>query len=177
MTDAELVARTLAGHTESFVGIVLRYYDDCLRFAVHTLGSRSDAEDVVQTTFIRALHGLGGYREQQTFRAWLFRILVNRCRTAQASRRRREERVTVDSDAVARSGAAARATREDGLALRAALATLDPDQREAFLLKHAEGLDYEAMSRITGAGESALKMRVKRARERMRRFLEEQGHA
>ncbi|HUF26831.1 MAG TPA: sigma factor-like helix-turn-helix DNA-binding protein, partial [Gemmatimonadaceae bacterium] len=54
-----------------------------------------------------------------------------------------------------------------------ALAKLEPEQREAFLLKHVDGLEYEEMAEITGAGISALKMRVKRACERLRAMLRE----
>ena len=54
-----------------------------------------------------------------------------------------------------------------------ALSRLDADQREAFLLKHVEEMEYEQMAVVTGAGVSALKMRVKRACERMRRMLTE----
>ena len=54
-----------------------------------------------------------------------------------------------------------------------ALARLAPEQREAFLLKHVEELDYGEMAEITGAGVSALKMRVKRACERLRELLQE----
>jgi RNA polymerase sigma-70 factor (ECF subfamily) len=51
--------------------------------------------------------------------------------------------------------------------------SLDPPQREAFLMKHVEQLSYEEMAAITGAGISALKMRVRRACERMQSLLEE----
>jgi RNA polymerase sigma-70 factor (ECF subfamily) len=47
------------------------------------------------------------------------------------------------------------------------------DQREAFLLKHVEELSYEEMSEMTGVGVSALKMRVKRACDRLREMLQE----
>ena len=56
-------------------------------------------------------------------------------------------------------------------ALSRALAQLDPHQREALLLKYAEGLEYTEMSKMTGVGESALKMRVKRGVERLRAIL------
>jgi RNA polymerase sigma-70 factor (ECF subfamily) len=46
------------------------------------------------------------------------------------------------------------------------------EQREAFVLKHVEELEYEAIAEITGVGVSALKMRVMRARERLRALLE-----
>ena len=53
------------------------------------------------------------------------------------------------------------------------LARLVPEQSEAFLLKYVEELSYEEMAELTGAGESALKMRVKRACERLRDLLSE----
>jgi RNA polymerase sigma-70 factor (ECF subfamily) len=61
-------------------------------------------------------------------------------------------------------------TREEVLR---GLAHLVPEQREAFLLKYVEELSYEEMAELTGAGESALKMRVKRACERLRHLLRE----
>ena len=54
-----------------------------------------------------------------------------------------------------------------------ALDSLEPKLREAFLLKHGAGLDYAEISVITGAGVSALKMRVERACEALRPKLEE----
>jgi RNA polymerase sigma-70 factor (ECF subfamily) len=54
-----------------------------------------------------------------------------------------------------------------------ALKLLDDDQREAFLLKHVEDMGYEEMATLTGVGVSALKMRVKRACERLRAMLQE----
>jgi RNA polymerase sigma-70 factor (ECF subfamily) len=58
-------------------------------------------------------------------------------------------------------------------AIQWALARLGPDYREAFVLKHVEELSYEEMAELTGAGISALKMRVKRACEQLRTLLSE----
>ena len=63
----------------------------------------------------------------------------------------------------------------EDVTLMRALAKLDPLQREALLLKYAEGLEYTEMSAMTGVGESALKMRVKRGSERLRTLLAEEG--
>jgi RNA polymerase sigma-70 factor (ECF subfamily) len=57
--------------------------------------------------------------------------------------------------------------------IQRALLMLEEDQREAFLLKHVEELGYEEMAELTGVGVSALKMRVKRACERLRALLQE----
>ncbi len=57
--------------------------------------------------------------------------------------------------------------------VRRALARLATEYREAFLLKYMEELEYEEMARLTGVGVSALKMRVKRAREQLQVILSE----
>jgi RNA polymerase sigma factor (sigma-70 family) len=101
MTDAELVAEVLAGRGQAFEALVGRYHDACMRFARHLLGEPADAEDAVQETFVRAYRGLRGYRERDSFRAWLFQILVNRCRTAGATRRRRDDRFVSGDGALA----------------------------------------------------------------------------
>lgn len=174
MTDAALVRRVLEGDASAYGILVDRYYERCTRFARHMLGNREDAEEVVQDTFVRAYRSLGRYEDQQRFSAWLMRILVNRCRTAGA-RRQRRERTFVHADVALQEAAedhpAERAAWREEIAR--ALSRLERDQREAFLLKHVEELSYEEMTEITGAGISALKMRVKRACDRLRELLEE----
>jgi RNA polymerase sigma-70 factor (ECF subfamily) len=173
MTDAELVLRTRAGDPDAFGLLVSRYYDACWRFAYHMLGERADAEDVVQDSFLRAYLAIGRYDERDQFRGWLFRILTNQCRNALTSRGRRTRRFVQDEIALESAPAPppGLATGVEDAALVRALNQLDPLQREALLLKYAEGLEYGEMSAMTGAGESALKMRVKRGSERLRVLL------
>lgn len=173
MTDAELVVRTRAGEPDAFGMLVSRYYDAAWRFAYHMLGERADAEDVVQDTFLRAYLAIGRYDERDQFRGWLFRILTNQCRNYLTSRGRRTRRFVQDEIAIQSAPSPAPSLApgvEDAVLLRA-MAQLDPLQREALLLKYAEGLEYSEMSAMTGAGESALKMRVKRGSERLRALL------
>jgi RNA polymerase sigma-70 factor (ECF subfamily) len=171
-TDAALVQRVLEGDVESFAVLVDRHHERCLRIALRLLGNAEDAEETLQDAFVRAYRALGRYEEREQFGPWLTRILVNRCRTA-ISRRVRHGKTFVD-DEMAIAAAATR-DRADGAMWRAeverALAALPAEQREAFVLKHVEELEYDAMAEITGAGVSALKMRVKRARERLRALL------
>lgn len=173
MTDAELVVRTRTGEPEAFGTLVSRYYDACWRFAHHMLGERADAEDVVQESFLRAYLAIDRYDERDQFRGWLFRILTNQCRNALISRSRRTRRFIQDETALEHAPAvpAALGSGVEDIELMRALAKLEPAQREALLLKYAEGLEYSEMSVVTGAGESALKMRVKRGSERLRQLL------
>ena len=174
MTDATLVRRVLEGDTAAFTTLVDRHAAACTRFAIRMLGNREDAEDAVQESFLRAYRSLARYEERQAFRTWLFQILVNRCRTAAVRRQRRQRMFLVDDHAVAaasvRPGAESTELRAE---LRRAIESLDPDQREAFLLKHVELLSYDEMAAATGVGVSALKMRVKRACDRMQWLLRE----
>ena len=108
------------------------------------------------------------------FRSWLFGILINRCRTY-ASQRARRQRVVSNDEIVIASSATPATTDDDGWRemIQRALEQLPTDQREAFLLKHVEDLSYEEMQELTGVRIPALKMRVFRAREALRRSLQE----
>jgi RNA polymerase sigma-70 factor (ECF subfamily) len=181
MTDAALVRRVLEGDGGAYGILVDRHYERCARYARHMLGNREDAEEAVQDAFVRAYRSLGRYEERELFGAWVMRIVVNRCRTAGARRQRREHPLASLDDVAVQlervTSTAPGAHGEDGVAWREeierALTQLAPEQREAFLLKHVEELSYDEMAAITGARISALKMRVKRACERLRELLEE----
>jgi RNA polymerase sigma-70 factor (ECF subfamily) len=175
-TDAALVARVLAGDLGAFTPLVDRHYPSCARFARRMLGSADDAEDVLQETFLLAFRALGRYREQNRFRAWLFQILVNRCRTHARRRARQDRRFVHDDDAHAAAPAPHGGEPGLGDALQMALEILDAPHREALLLKYGEELAYPEMATMTGASVSALKMRVKRARDLVRPRLEELLH-
>ena len=174
LTDAEIVHRIMGGDVEAFALLVTRYRPRLSRYALRMLGNREDAQEALQDAFIRAYRAIGRCDDPERFGSWLFSILVNRCRTSGA-RSTRRARTFVSDEVAARSAAEAHpaeqtAWREE---IERALAQLDSDQREAFLLKHVEGLSYEEMAEITGAGVSALKMRVKRACDRLRGLLQE----
>ncbi len=172
-SDGELVGRVLAGDTEAFAGLVSRHRERGLRFAAAMLGEQADAEEAVQDAFVRAYRGLRSCREPDRFGAWFLQILVNRCRTRAVRRRRSASLFVRDEIALERAPARPDGDPEWREEIERALARLDPLQREAFLLKHVEGLEYEEMVKLTGARIPALKMRVKRACDRLRTLLSE----
>ena len=171
LSDAEVVGQVRLGDVDAFGALVTKYRERYGRYAVRMLGNREDAEEALQDAFVRAYRNLGRLDDPARFGGWLFSILANRCRTA-GRRRGRRERTFVPEEAAGEPGHSAEA---EGLAWREeidlALDALPTDQREAFLLHHVEGWDYEEMAESTGAGQSALKMRVKRARERLMTML------
>lgn len=172
--DAEIVAQVLAGDTAAYAILVGRYRAQFARYATRMLGNREDAEEALQDAFLRAYRSLARCDDPARFGSWLFRILANRCRTAGARRGRREKTFIRDDVALLDASEAhpeeQTAWREE---IERALQMLEADQREAFLLKHVEDLGYDEMAELTGVGVSALKMRVKRACERLRALLQE----
>jgi RNA polymerase sigma-70 factor (ECF subfamily) len=175
--DGAVVSVILAGDVEAFAVLVHRYRDAYTRFAIRMLGNLDDADDALQSAFVRAFRSLRKCNDPERFGRWLYQIVVNECRTLSASRARRERRFVLDEvqlDAVADEARSERdATVEE---IQLALDRLEPEHREAFILKHVEELSYEEMAEITGASVSALKMRVKRACERLRELLEGAYH-
>lgn len=165
MTDAELVALARDGDPEAFGRLAERYHRDCLRFARWMLGDTHQAEDAVQDTMLRAFRALPRYQEQTQFRAWLFQILANRCRSLRHRWRRWIERHPTLDAATDLGVPPATGSVEETQLLTDLIAGLPGPMREAFLLKHGEGFSYEEMAEQTGASIPALKMRVKRARE------------
>ena len=173
-SDAVIVSRVLRGDVDAFGVLVGRYRDRYARYAFHMLGNREDAEEALQDAFTRAYRSLARCEDPERFGAWLFRILINRCRTLGARRGRRARTFVVDEVAILEAAeehpADRTAWREE---IDRALERLRADQREAFVLKYVEELGYDEMSQLTGVGVSALKMRVMRACERLRELLSE----
>ena len=143
--------------------------------------SALDAVDVMQSVWMRALRNVRSCKSPDRFGAWLYQIVINESRTYTKRRQHRDSRF-VDDEFVVDSIPAAEqpdlALQEETRAeIQRALDVLPPEQREAFLLKYVEEMDYETMSELTGVGVSALKMRVSRACERLRVLLEGVNHA
>ena len=174
-SDAQLIAAVLAGDVEAFSGLVRRHQDTCVRYAVRMLGSREDADDALQSAFMRAFRSLGSCRDRDRFGGWLYHIVINECRTYASRRRQRELRFVPAPGAIERA-VAPDSERENGADwgghIETALGKLPAEQREAFLLKHVEELSYDQIAEMTGVSVPALKMRVKRACDGLRDLLQ-----
>jgi RNA polymerase sigma-70 factor (ECF subfamily) len=177
--DALLVARVLGGDDDAYGILMRRYRDRFGRYAVHLLRDQGDAEDALQETFVRGHRYLAQCEDPARFGAWLFRILVNRCRTAYRAREKTSLPLVPQgnngSDVAVHPVDPAAGWREE---IDRALGMLPGEQREVFLLKYVEDLTYEEIADLTGVGISALKMRVNRACKQLRDLLLEvyDGH-
>ncbi|HEY4320456.1 MAG TPA: RNA polymerase sigma factor [Gemmatimonadales bacterium] len=176
-TDDQLIAQIAAGEPTALDQLMNRHGPRLMRFATHYLHSSSDADDVLQEVFLRADRAIRNGSRPDQVSAWLFRITVNRCR----SHRRRWWPFVSGAAADHAIARAATTDTHEQFAWRdeidRALSTLSAPLREAFLLKHVDGMAYDEMVAVTGASLSALKMRVTRACDQLRERLQEVRNA
>lgn len=170
--DAELVERILAGERELYAELVTRYQDTLYRHALAMVGDRDAAADLVQESLVKAFTRLHTC-EPDRFGAWVFRIVRNRCKDWLKNRRQHTTALEAEDHAAPESDDPVRTLErtELGKVVEQALMRLPASQREAFLLKHVDGLSYEEMAERLETGVSALKMRVMRAREALQEIL------
>ncbi len=173
-SDGAVVRAVLAGQREFFRLLVRRHQDVMYRHALRMVGSPDDAADVVQRAFVSGFHKLDRCKDPDRVAGWLFRIAANLCKDFLKDRRRNT--ISLDDPDVIPIDWDNPGDRAERSEIRdrveEALADLAPEQREAFELKHVEGHSYEEMAELLNASVSALKMRVKRAREALQGALE-----
>lgn len=177
LTDEQIVDAVLAGDTDAFAVLVSRYTARYARFAARMLGNREDGEEALQDAFVRAYRALDKRDRRSAFAPWFHSILLNQCRTTAARRANRLRLLVHDDVALERAVADEVAPKAGaGSEIETAVSRLDPAQREVFLMKYVEDMSYEEIAEVTGVGVSALKMRVKRAADRLRELMGEVPH-
>ena len=182
--DRATVAAIRRGSTEAYREIVERHGDLVYSVLRRLVGDPDLADELAQETFVRAYESLDGFRGEARFRTWLVQIAVNLVRDRRRTQRRSP--VVVSLEQIRERSRSAveprddRATdepirrislREKTARLERELQRLPHEYREALLLKHVEGLPYDEIARITGDSIGCLKVRVHRARARLRQAL------
>jgi RNA polymerase sigma-70 factor, ECF subfamily len=170
-TDSDLVRAVIGGDQPSYAPLVARHQERLYRRALAMLGDPDLAADMVQDAFIRAYNGIDR-ADPDRFGAWVYQILRNLCLDEIRSPRQRTTELFPDMPSGQPGPEREFERRELADALGVALDAIGPTLREAFVMKHVEGLSYEEMSAQTGAAIGALKMRVKRARETLQERLQ-----
>jgi len=178
--DADLVARSLKQDHEAFGHLIDRHATAIVNLAYRMVGNRAEAEDLAQETFLSAFKSLSTFRADSKFSTWLYRIATNKCKDWLRAKRPGQGQQDVDIDELLDIDVAEDRTPERLLLqqqvakeLEQAIQRLPPLYREAFVLKHIEGLSYEEMQEILGVNGDTLKMRVYKGRLQLSRELSE----
>jgi len=173
---AELVAAAQAGDRSAFDELVRATYVDTYTLAYRITGNEEDARDVVQEAYLRAFRGLERFRGEARFTTWMYRITANCAATTLGKRKRhRHEELTDDmagDDLRAASNPEANleSVAERGR-LHDALQALPPKLRAVVVLRDIYDLPHEAIAAELGISESAAKVRLHRARRKLREDL------
>ena len=179
--EAKLIARSLKQDSDAFGQLVERYATIIVNLAYRMVGDRTEAEDLAQETFVAAFKSLPTFRAESKFSTWLYRIAANKCKDWLRAKRPGQGGQDVDIDEVLDHGVAAEERTPERLLsqqqvaaqLDRAIQRLPPLYREAFVLKHIEGLSYEEMQEILNVNADTLKMRVYKGRLQLSRELVE----
>lgn len=178
--EVQLVQRAAEGDRDARRELFERHRESAFRVALRITGSRHDALDVVQDSFIKAFDGLEDFQRDAAFGTWLLRIVTNR---ALDHLRRQKVRLAVSLDADdqgvgntisrpddERPGEALE-RREQAERLRQAIDKLPPEQRAVFALYASGDVTYGQIAEIVGVPIGTVMSRLHHARRRLREML------
>jgi len=173
---AALVARAKGGDRDAFDELVRATYAESYTLAFRLTGNEEDARDVVQESYLRAYRGLKRFRGDAQFTTWLYRITAN-CASTHLGRRAKHlheelsDDLELDDVPVGHHPEANVENQALRDRLQASLRRLPPRLRSVVVLRDVYDLPHEAIAAELGISESAAKVRLHRARKRLREDL------
>lgn len=173
--DRDFVRRAKAGDYEAFERLVATYERRVYTLARRILRHHQDAEDAVQETFAAAIDHIADFREESTFYTWLMKIATNQSLKLLARRKPaapiEDETDIPHPEFIAPWPVGASARPEVAKLLASALDELDEKYRAVFVLRDVEGLSTAEAARALGITEGNVKVRLLRARLKLRERL------
>ncbi|MBS1867672.1 MAG: sigma-70 family RNA polymerase sigma factor [Acidobacteria bacterium] len=179
--DLPLLDRVLAGDAKAFEELVRRHEQRVYRVAMGITANHEDAEEAMQQTFLKVHQHVSEFHGSSKFSTWMTRIAINE---ALQIRRRRRPNVSLDELQDTKDGSLPKELRDwhDNPAqvfektrireiVEAAIQSLPPLYRDAFVLRDVEGFTTEEAAAALGISQTALKTRLLRARLMMRDAL------
>lgn len=172
MVSRELLDRCRRGERGAFEELVERTQRQVFTLAYRLVGDRHEAEDVAQEAYLRAFRSLGGFREDARFETWLYRIVTNAAMTQLRKKGRFGVLLSEDRE---HSAPEPEVRPVDEVIerdeLRRALAKLPPATRSIVVLKDVYGFSVQEIASETGLTEGAVKLRLHRARKRLKETI------
>jgi len=176
-TDEQLVAEAARESSggAAFNCLLERHRQKVWRICFRLMGNEHDANDAAQEVFVQLFLSRANFAGRSKYSTWLHGVAVRTCLTLRRSRSRRLKRVAVASEPPERPTITTEATSKAlELDLMQMLETLNEDDRAMLILKHAEGHSYEELAEMFDLSVSACKMRLSRAREKLKERFPDQ---
>jgi RNA polymerase sigma-70 factor (ECF subfamily) len=176
--DSEIISRVLGGDQQAYAGLVNRYQNYVFTLALRFTKNREDAEEVSQDIFIKAYKALADFKGNSKFSTWLYTIVNNTCITF--LRKKKLDLQSLDKEGVFEvadsqdSGLRANMVEQKSkLAMvNSAITLLSPDDAEIITLFYKSEQTLEEIARILGVETNAAKVRLHRARTRLKEKME-----
>ena len=171
---ADQVDRLAAPEADATRALYERYANQIFGYCLHQLGSREEAEDAVQSTFLNAFRGLKRGVVPEMEAAWLFKIAHNVCLSRRRSSWRRGRiESPADFELVEELAPAPSRRADELIGLQDVLETMPENQRRAILLREWQGLSYHEIGHEMGLSQSAVETLIFRARRSLASGLEQ----
>ncbi|GAB4170258.1 MAG: sigma-70 family RNA polymerase sigma factor [Calditrichia bacterium] len=181
-TDEQLIYRFQQGALDAFEELVRRYKDQLMNYVYRFVGNRTDAEDIVQETFLRVYKNKHYYKEIAKFSTWVYTIAGNLAKT-ELRRRKRKKLLSVsnimkdDKDYDIPDTARNPESEVDGTIkesiIQNAIEKLPHRFKEVIVLRDVQGFSYEEISQILNIPLGTVKSRVNRGRLKLQEELED----
>lgn len=171
--DDILIERILQGDTASFRILVERYQNLVFTIAYRITGQREEAEEVAQDVFMKVYNGLQSFEGTAKFSSWLYRIAYNTALTK--IRNRKEEFKPIEKGMQGNLNTAVLNEAEQHLGkedLNAAINLLEPEEATVITLFYLSEQSLEEIAQILNIATNAAKVRLHRARKKLREKLE-----
>ena len=168
LEDADLITRVRKGDVEAFNHLVSRWEKRVYNYLLRLTTNPEDSLDLSQDVFLKAYQNIRKLDDTARFGPWLFRIAHNEAYSL--FRKRKPESATDDASFAEREPAPG-APPELTLSVNAALNRLNPEQREAVVLKIYQGFKFDEMADILGCPVSTIKSRLYTALDLMKTEL------
>jgi RNA polymerase sigma-70 factor, ECF subfamily len=189
--DTELLEHLMKGDERAYIDLVSRYHEPLVRVARFYVANDASAEDVAQETWIAVLRGIERFEGRSTLKTWLFRICVNRARTAGVKEHR-----TIPIDVMAAEASVSPSrfnqggmwadppvpftdTIDDALVngplvhlVHASIARLPATSRAVVTLRDVEGLSTQEVAELLELSEANVRVILHRCRAKIRSEVE-----
>jgi RNA polymerase sigma-70 factor, ECF subfamily len=189
LSDEALMEAFQRGDTRAFERLLTKHKRPVYNFIHRQVGNDATAEDLMQEVFLRVIKGASSYKREAKFTTWIYTIARNIC--VDQSRRAKHRRAASLDQPLRGNNGDQRGTMGDTVAdkgpavdrqvigqelkgkIQQAIAKLNDEQREVFLMREYSNLPFKEIADIVGCPENTVKSRMRYALERLRAELEE----
>jgi len=178
-SDSEVVINILAGDREQYRCLVDKYSVMIFHVVRSFEKNEEEVKGIVQEIFVKAYTKLDTYGSRAKFSSWIYSIALNHCRDYAKNIRRKNSRFSELEESFIDNRESSELQPDESMeqdeskhALFQAIQKLSQDQSEPLLMKYRDGMSYKAISELLDISESALKVRVHRARAELKQLLE-----